>query len=145
MTTPAAAASVDSPSEAAAAVFLVRRMVPGDLAFVMDSWLRSAWHQENRKLRQTRNSRERERAGRDWFDVVRPKVEILIRQRTTTVLVACDRSETNHLAGWVAFGPTGELRSHIKHAYRPWGVAALLKRAMDDELIGDTPRRLEIL
>lgn len=130
---------------AAAEVFLVRRMVAADLAFVTDSWLRSAWHAENKKLKASHNARERERAGRAWFDAIRPRVEALIADRGTLVLVACDRAEPNHIAAWMAIREGREVRSHVKHAYRPWGVYELLVLAMEDEVVGDTPRRIGVL
>lgn len=126
-------------------VFVVRRMVADDVAFVTDSWLRSAWDKENRRLKsEGANRRERERAGRAWFDAIRPKVEALIGARATLVLVACDRDDATHIAGWVAIRDGQELRSHVKHAYRPWGVAELLRAAFEDEAVGDTPRRVEV-
>ncbi len=138
------ASAAGQPPTAAAEVFAIRRMVAADLAFVTDSWLRSAWHTENTKLRATHNRRERERAGRAWFDAIRPRVTALIADRGTTVLVACDRPEPSHIAGWIAIREGREVRSHVKHAYRPWGVGELLRIAMEDEAVGDTPRRLEI-
>lgn len=137
-------AAVPPPSGAAAEVFAVRRMVPGDVAFVVDSWLRSAWHSENQRLRATHNRRQRESAGREWYAVIRPRVQALVADPMTAVLVACDKDDRNHIAAWVAIRGGVELRSHIKHLYRGWGVDALLRTAMEDELVGATPRRVEV-
>jgi hypothetical protein len=118
---------------AAAEVFMVRLMEPGDLAFVTDSWLRSAWHAEDRKLKRAHANRaERQRAGKSWFQAVRPHVEGLIRASNVQVIVACDRTDRAHIAGWMAVRDGEVIRSHVKLAYRPWAVDALLMSALDE-------------
>jgi hypothetical protein len=133
------AAATHSP-EAAAAVFVVRLMEPGDLAFVTDSWLRSAWSPEAKKVKAglraqgagvAATKRGILRARFSWFDAVRPRVTALIADVQTVTLVACDREDRNHIAGWVATRDGLELRSYVKDAYRPWGVDALLRSAME--------------
>ena len=124
-----AGASTLSP---AAEVFRVRAMVDGDLAFVTDSWLRSAWHAEQRKLAARGVSkRERLRASRGWFAVVRPQVEALIASDGVLIAIACDRDDESHVAGWVAIRADQELKLYVKHAYRPWGIEALLRGAVE--------------
>ncbi len=130
-TTSVAAAPPNPSGAAAEVVFRIRAMRPSDLAFVTDSWLRSAWDQENRRLRVTHNRREREKAGKAWWPAARPKVEALIADEATAVIIACDRTDPDHIAGWLAIREGVELRSHVKHAYRPWGVGDLLRRAAD--------------
>lgn len=141
-----AVAADSTPSEdAAAVVFAVRCMELGDIAFVTDSWLRSAWCTENRKLKRNHvNRKDRETAGRSWWEAVRPQVQGLLRSPAVVVLVACDREDRGHIAGWLAMRAGLELRSHIKHAYRPWGVDVLLRTAAEDEIVADTPRRIAL-
>lgn len=117
--------------QAAAEVFVVRPMVEGDIPFVKDSWLRSAWHDENRKLK-VRGVKwlDRSKAGRTWYASVRPYVERIIAEPAVVVLVACAREDEAHIAGWVAIRAGREIRSHVKHAYRPWRVDALLAAAV---------------
>ena len=112
-------------------VFTIRPMCEDDIAFVMDSWMRSAWNAENTKLRKTHNRKQREKAGRAWFDAIRPKVRALLEDRKTTVLVAVCKEDPDHIAAWVAIRDGREMRSHIKHAYRGFGVDRMLKDAMD--------------
>lgn len=138
MTPQVAAAAPAHP--VAAAFLLVRKMTPRDTTFVMDSWLRSAWHPEKRKLeaelkarRSPWSHRDREvrRVKRAFMEAIRPRVEELMK--AGTVLVACDREDENNIAGWVAVLEGREVRSYIKLDYRGWGVDELLVQAMGME------------
>lgn len=133
-------AAVPPPASAAAEVFLLRPMRAADTAFVMDSWLRSAWHVEERKLTAalktsgaswTQRQRQIRKAKRSWMEAVGPHARALVVAVGTTVAIVCDREDESHIAGWVAFREGRELRSHVKHAYRArWGVEDLLRAAM---------------
>jgi len=129
-------------SDAAREVFVCRRMVPADLAFVIDSWLRSAWHRESMRLKKTHTRFQRINAGRSWFDAVRPRVSALVADPRAAVFVVCDREDQTHIAGWIALQGGQELRSYIKHAYRGWGVDDLLRAAATEEIAKTAPRRI---
>lgn len=117
--------------EAASEVFGVRPMVADDMAFVRDSWLRSAWHAENCKLKLRRvKQRDRIRAGRSWWDGVRPHVTALLEDSQVRVIVACCRETPNHIAAWLAIKNGEPIRMYIKQAYRGFGVDRLLKESM---------------
>ncbi len=122
-------------AEAAAEVFAIRAMLESDLPFVRDSWLRSAWGQEARKLRAKGvKARERVQAGRSWFDSVRPAVTEILAAPSVVVIVACCREDRAHIAGWLALRDREPVRSYVKQVYRPWDVEGLLRRAAVEEL-----------
>jgi hypothetical protein len=107
-------------------------MVEGDVPFVRDSWLRSAWHRESRKLQRQRvGQRERMRISKRFFEDIRPHVTMLIRDGAISVVIACDREDPNHIAGWIALRDGREVRLYVKQAYRPWGIDALLRAATE--------------
>lgn len=115
-------------------VFEVRRMVPGDLPFVRDSWVRQAWQRERAKLKaQGMGRRKLDRATQPFYAAVRPKVTELIEREDVAVLVACERQDPAHIGGWVAVDlrQDEEIASYVKADYRPWGIAGLLKQAME--------------
>ena len=117
---------------AAAQVFLVRPFRGGDLAFVRDSWLRSAWDVQNRALKADGvRSRARAIAGAAWQGINRPKVTaLLLDPGGVTVTLACDRSDDDHLAGWLAVGPgPSVIYAYTKQAYRGWGLIQMLADA----------------
>ena len=119
------AATHPGDSSAAAAVFDVRPFESGDMAFVRDSWLRSAWHREDRRLRLEGKSRNaREIAGAAWYGINRAHVTTLIG--TADVLVAVDKTDTDHIGGWMAVAEGEPLYAYVKNAYRGWGIAKLL-------------------
>jgi hypothetical protein len=125
-----AAEALVSP-EAAAEVFNVRPFAATDFAFVRDSWLRSAWGLENRKLKRRKvSARNRIQASRSWFDKVRPYVGELLNSGDLRVLVACCRETPDHIAAWMVIKDGAAIRLYIKQAYRGWGVDALLRGAI---------------
>jgi hypothetical protein len=126
------AVSPASPPLAAAEVFVVRPYRADDLHFVMDSWLKAAWKRESKKLQaEGHGRRRRDKAQHGWFQAVRPHVTRLIEDGGTTVLVACERADGSHIGGWVAVREGKEYASYVKAVYRPWGLAELLKQAME--------------
>lgn len=133
MTAPATAAEFNA---AVVEVFEVRRMVAGDLAFVRDSWARSAWKREEAKLKADGMGRRgRERSRHPFYEMVRPHITERLEDSGVVVLVACAREDRGHIGGWVAVRNDDEdrceLASYVKADYRPWGVAEMLKRAME--------------
>lgn len=121
-------------NDAVVEVFEVRRMVPTDLPFVRDSWVRQAWQRERAKLKkQGMGRRKLDRATQPFYAAVRPKVTELIDREDIVILVACAREDADHLGGWVAVDlrEDEEIASYVKADYRPWGIAGLLKRAME--------------
>jgi len=113
---------------AAAQVFAVRAFRGSDLPFVRDSWLRSAWDVQNRQLKSSGvRSRARALAGAAWQGVNRPKVTaMLLEPGGVVVTLACDRSDDDHLAGWLAVKGESVVYRYTKAAYRGWGLQRLL-------------------
>lgn len=116
---------------AAAQVFACRAFRAGDLPFVRDSWLRSAWDVQNRALKADGvKSRARALAGAAWHGINRPKVTaLLLSPSGVTVSMACDRSDDDHLAGWLAVKGPSVIYAYTKAAYRGWGLIQMLADA----------------
>jgi hypothetical protein len=129
---PTAAPPAEAPFSAAAEVFRLRAMVPGDVAFVRDSWMRSAWSAEEQKLRARGvKQRDRWRMKRGWQSQVREHVTALIERSGAEFIVACDREDEDHIAGWLAVRDGKVLRVHVKQDYRPWDVEGYLRAAVE--------------
>ena len=115
----------------AAEVFTVRAFQAGDLAFVRDSWLRSAWGAEKRRLQAEKvRSRAIGVAGAAWYGLHRPKVTQLVLGGGVTITVACERDDANRIGGWLAIGPERTVvYCYVKQAYRGFGLIRMLADA----------------
>lgn len=128
---PLAAPPAEAPFSAAAEVFRLRAMVPGDVPFIRDSWMRSAWSVEEQKLRARGvKQRDRWRMKRSWQTEVRAYVTALIEKSGARFVVACDREDEDHIAAWMAVRDGKVLRLHVKLDYRPWDVEGYLRSAV---------------
>ena len=117
-------------------IFEVRPFRSSDMAFVMDSWLRVGWWQESQRLRTLGYNRFKRSAARDpWFRQNRSQAEKMLVTDGVTVLVAVDREDDNHIAGWIAVYAGRRVAGAVKGAYQmdhngePWGVEDMLSRA----------------
>ena len=113
----------------AAEVFTVRGYDPAtDLAFVKDSWLRSAWGQENQRLkeREGKSARVRRGIGVDWYARHRPLVAAKLESGLIVVWVAVDRTDRDHIGAWLATRNGATHYAYTKEAYRGWGLIKML-------------------
>jgi hypothetical protein len=112
-------------------VFAVRAMRPGDIAFIRDSWLRSAWDVEKR--RQQANGVKGRRLygnGVRWYATHRPLVTRLLERRDgVTVWVACELQDPDHIGGWLATRFGCVEYAYVKAAYRGFGIVKMLAAA----------------
>ena len=118
-------------SEAAAvaepeAAWRIRRMQPGDLHFVLDSWLRSH-RPDHPNLKQ-----------QQFFTLFRPLVTKVLAKPETRVLVACDPEDERHIVGWLAYTPpidpidrTTVHYAYVRSVYRGYGCGRALAEAVD--------------